>query len=152
MQAYGRTVTQLLSTDVAWVAGTSIPGLWPPEHVPPFSPDMDPYLQGVEVDGRFANVVLGFFVDRYGDRYVMLLDPNHTNGSFPTGSDDSVRGRLRFDFAGAAGVDPTRVLRLDGRGGRVHSLALEGDALSFEIPAGDVLFLKYDTGRSFAGY
>lgn len=151
MAAYGRALTQLLSTDVAWVTDVSIPGVWPPAGVAPLRRDMDPHLAAVELSGSLTNLALGFFVDRHGDRYLIAMNPNHTNGSFPTEGDDRVRATLRFDFASTVGIDSSHVLLL-GPDGRVTERALSGGALSLDLPAGDLVFLKYDTGRPFAGY
>ncbi len=152
MAVYGRALTQLLSTDIGWATDTPISGVHPPEGAPLFRADMDPYLSGIDLDGRFVDALFGFFIDRAGDRYVMVQNPNHTNGSFPTDDDAPLRGTLRFDFSGASGVDPTRLLVLDGRTGAVRTQAVTGGAVPVDLAAGDVLFFKYDTGRTFAGY
>ncbi len=156
---YGRAVAHLLSRDVAWVTDTPVSGVWPPDAVPPFEPRMDPFLReltfsepGSVLDSH--NALLGFFVDRYGDRYVVVQNPNHADGSFPTNKEDRLQGTLRFDFsgAGALGVDPSAVLVLDGRTGRVARRPLSDGTLEIDIAPGDILFFKYDTGRPFAGY
>lgn len=156
MAVYGRTLTQLLSTDIGWATSMPISGTHPPEGAPLLRADMDPYLSAVELGGSgFLDVrdaIFGFFVDRFGDRYVMVQNPNHSNGSFPTENDDPLQATLRFDFAGASGVDTTRLLVLDGRSGAVRTQALTDGALAIDVAAGDVLFFKYDTGRTFAGY
>jgi len=152
LAVYGRAMTQLLSRDVAWMTDLPFTGVHPPAGTPLFRPEMDPYLEAVELDGFVVDALLGFFVDVHGDRYVIVQNPNHDGGSFPTDDTDRITGHLRFDFSGATGVDTTRVMVLDGRTGRVRDEALTDGALALDIAAGDILFFKYDTGRSFAGY
>jgi len=152
MAVYGRTLTQLLSTDIGWATDTPVGSTHPPAGAPLFRADMDPYLSSVDLEGRFVDALFGFFVDRRGDRYVIVQNPNHSNGSFPTENDEALRATLRFDFAGAGGVDSSRLLVLDGRSGAVGTRALVDGALPIELAAGDILFFKYDTGRTFAGY
>ncbi|MFK7989678.1 MAG: hypothetical protein AB8I08_26910 [Sandaracinaceae bacterium] len=153
LEVYGRTVTQLLSTDVGWATDTPIAGAHPPEGAPLFNNSMDPYLSDVTLEGRLVDALLGFFVDVRGDRYVIVQNPNHTEGSFPTEGDDRLRGTLTFDFAGAPPtLDTGRVHVLNGQTGVVEDRALSAGSLSVDLAAGDLMLFKYATGRPFAGY
>ena len=152
MELYGRALTQLMSTDVGWATDSPFTGLHPPTGVDLFRSDMDPYLESVELTGRFVDALLGFFVDANGDRYVIVQNPNHSDGSFPTDNDDRLRGTLRFDFAGATGVSADHVQVIDPSSGTVVTRRIVDGGLPIDLEAGDILFLKYDTGRPFAGF
>ncbi len=149
---YSRAQMQLRSTAVALAAEREIPGTWPPEGLPSWRMGAggDRFLRSVDTDGGsfFQDVMFGFFEDRYRDTYVMVLNPTHENGSFPTEGNEATRVTLGFDF-GASGITRLRRLRPDGT--LVNVDASSGSA-SFNIAAGDVVFFKYDTGNPFAGY
>lgn len=151
MRVYGRALTHLLSRNVGWATTTALPGVWPPKGTTPFNTSMDPYLTSIDPGGG-GNALLGFFVDRWGDRYVIVQNPNHTNGSFPTQGDGALQATLHFSFPAGSGVDTTHLLVLDGTTGAVKTQPLTGGALKIQLPAGDLLFFKYDTGHPFAGY
>lgn len=151
---YGRAQTRLRSTGVAWAASREIPGTHPPDDFPAWRAGAggDTILQSVDAEGAFfQDVLLGFYDDRFGDHYLMVMNPNHEEGSFPTDGETPARITLGFDFAGAAGVSTTQVQVLRPTG-VVEILPVSDGVLNLNIAAGDLVFLKYDTGRGFEGY
>jgi hypothetical protein len=121
-----------------------------------------PYLVGVApAPGQPPlEILLGFFVDEWGERYVVVQNARHThshrlNESPIPGNDATGTIHLTFDFASApVGLitDRVRIIRsvdgvrddlpLDDLGGtlRLANLVLE---------AGDAIILKYATERDF---
>ena len=153
---YGRAQTRLRSTGVGWMAARTIPGVeHPPDGFPLWAPGLggDSILQSVETAGgaTLQDVLFGFFEDRYGDTYVMVMNPNHEGGAFPTSGTRSTRVTLGFDFSTAPGVSTSQLLVLRPTG-VVESVAVAGGSVTFPIEAGDLVFYKYDTGRGFEGY
>ncbi len=146
---YGAVQTQLRSTGVAMVAGREIPGVYPPEGLPAWreASGGDPYLNRVEASSSalFQDVIFGFFEDRFGDTYVMVMNPNHENASFPNESNHAAQVTLGFDFRDS-GIDGLLVMRPSGSVDRVEATS---GSIEFEIAAGDIVFYKYDTGRPF---
>lgn len=140
LEVYGRTLTQLTSTAVAYVADVE---LGRPDGTRGFSAGMggDPHLRSIEaVSGSvIQDSLLGFFVDDRGERYLVVQNPNHDGASFPPGSDDTATFRLSFE-----GI--TAVERLDARNDRIVTDTISGGALSLTLEAGDVAMLKYPGG------
>lgn len=159
----GKAVTRLTSTDVRFIRAAH-PLSEQPIDTASWSPGAggDPFLVGVApAPGQPPlEILLGFFVDEVGERYVMVQNARHThstrrpNPPLP-GSDSVGTIQLTFDFAGAAtGVDRQRlrVLRsVDGVRGDLPLASLGGGVRRADIvlEAGDAVLLKYATGRDF---
>jgi hypothetical protein len=159
----GKGVTRLTSTDVRFIRAEH-PLSEQPIDTAPWSPGAggDPFLVGVApAPGQPPlEILLGFFVDESGERYVMVQNARHThstrrpNPPLP-GSDSVGTIQLTFDFAGApAGMDPgrIRVLRsVDGVRADLPLADLGGTRRRSDIvlEAGDAVLLKYATGRDF---
>ncbi len=143
--AYGKAINHLVSNDVRLV-----PSLIPIDGLPAWTVNAggDPYLTEVQSED---DVVLGFFQDINRDYYVVALNPYHTNGQFPTKGDKAINVIFDFDFSATKGIDEKRVKVLD-KTGTIGELPIIGGKLSATIPAGSILFFKYDSGRPFAGY
>jgi hypothetical protein len=149
----GRTLTQLTSTDVRYLAASVL-------SQPPGTRDWaagaggDPYLTGVSPRGNLAELLVGFFVDDCGDHYLMVQNPNHTGGSFPVDSASAVTVDLTFDFAAApADVARDQLQVLDATTGAIGTTPLvvsgAGATLALTLAAGDARLLKYRTSRPF---
>ncbi len=151
--AYGRAQSRLRSTAVGWYTARAIPTLHPPDDFPQWRAGMggDRFLQRIEASGStIQDVLLGFFEDRYRETYVIVMNPNHPLGSFPTSGSADARVTLRFDFSGASVAhDHLQVLRANGT---VENVPLSANAVTFDIPPGDIVFYKYDSGHGFEGY
>lgn len=155
MQVLGRTITKVVSSDVRYV-----PALASPPGIEDWVPGVggDPHLVSIEaVDGEpNQDLLVAFFADAAGEIYVMLQNPNHTNGDFPTQSERAATARLTFDFRAAGGVADDRLEVLDHRTDQVLALVL-GDAgggrkrADVVLEPGNVLLFKYATGAPFAG-
>lgn len=149
----GRAVTQMTSTATHYNAAIDLGPLTQPKHTTRWAPGAggDSFLRTI-VGGDFS---VGLFIDDFGERYVMLQNVKHKNGTTPLDwGVGPVTFELTFDFTGS-NVDASKVLVLDGLTGQVkdHALtSLGGQAakLTATVPAGDVIFFKYATGRSFA--
>ncbi len=154
---YGRAQTKLRSTAVSWVPGLAFPGQNPPKGISTWQPGTggDLYLQAIETSqgAPIQDVMVGVFEDRFRDRYIMMLNPNHTHGSFPNEGDQAVTVTVTMDFSQApAHVDPTR-LRVLGPDGMVVDVPVSSTGqASWSIAPGDVVFYKYATGNGFEGY
>jgi hypothetical protein len=160
LAAYLRVTTHLWSTDVRYRA--LLPALQPEGTRPwrrgaggnaylvDLKPADDPASEGMEI-------LAGFFLDDFGEHYVMLQNVRHTGGSPPIASDAPGNVRVRFDFSTAPSVlDRSRILLFDPHTGRASPLALEkqgarGRVAQLRLAAGDVVLFKYATGRPFVG-
>lgn len=154
----GRALTKLTSTDVRYVPASSYSKpagtrLWSS------GAGANPYLSNVAVKSpMLAEASVGFFDDDFGEKYVMLQNVAHDSGDHPNDWVTSATFRLSFDFNGApVTVNRTRLLTLDKATGQVKQLPLTthtdpNGTLDVTLGAGDVLFFKYETGRSFVGY
>jgi len=153
----GRCITQLTSTDVRYTP--SVP-LLTPQGTKPWQVGAggDPYLVGLApAPGQLLlDILVGFFVDDKGERYVMVQNVRHESGSWPIDNDNNGTFRLTFDFGKApSGLDQTQVLGLDRVTGKVQALALTplsgGKAqLDVTLAAGNPVLFKYATGVPFA--
>ena len=151
----GRAVTQLTSTDVRYVS--SVP-LVQPAGTQAFGKGAggDPFLVGVAAapGELFLDILVGFFVDDFGEQYVMVQNVRHEHGDWPVDNAKPGTIRLTFDFGSAAGVDKTRLLglnRLSGAVGDVPLTSLGGSQAQLDVTldAGNPLLFKYATSRSF---
>jgi hypothetical protein len=158
----GKAITRLTSTDVRFIRAN--------HHLSEQPVDMQPYTPGA---GGFPHlyevgpapgqnpleILVGFFVDERGERYLMVQNARHThstrrpNPPLPGSSDIGVI-HLNFDFAGvpAEMADHLRVLRsVDGVRGDLPLENLGGTLRRANIilDAGDAVLLKFDTGRDF---
>ena len=159
----GKAVTRLTSTDVRFIRANH-PLSEQPIDTQTWTPGAGgfPYLIGVAPAPGQAplEILLGFFVDEYGERYVVVQNARHThstlrpNPSLP-GSDSVGTIRLTFDFSGAPGGLPTNRLRVlrsaDGVRGDLPLVDLGGSLrrANIVLEAGDAVMLKYATGRDF---
>jgi hypothetical protein len=155
LKQLGRAITQLTSTDVRYTPSI---GLLQPKKTQPFAPGAggDPYITKIAgKGGAAADYLVGFFTDAAGERYVMLQNVKHVNGTFPV---DLLVGPVTFevdlDFKSAA-VDKTKLLSLDKSTGKLTALPLTGlggskARLSVTLAAGDPVLFKYATGAPFA--
>lgn len=157
----GKAITRLTSTDVRFVNGAHP---LQPTDVPTWTPNAGgfPYLVGVApAPGQPPlEILLGFFVDEFGERYVVVQNARHTHshrrGDPPIpGNEATGTIHLTFDFASApVGLinDRVRIIRsvdgvrddlpLDNLGGTLRRANLI-------LEAGDAIILKYATGRDF---
>ncbi|HLF60118.1 MAG TPA: hypothetical protein VI980_02935 [Acidimicrobiia bacterium] len=159
----GKAVTRLTSTDVRFVRADH-PLSEQPIDTQTWSAGAGgfPYLVGVAPAPGQAplEVLLGFFIDEFGERYVVVQNARHThstrrpNPPLP-GSDSVGTIHLTFDFGSAPAGLPTnriRVLRsVDGVRGDLPLTNLGGSLRRADIilEAGDAVMLKYATGRDF---
>ncbi len=157
----GKAVTRLTSTDVRFIKGGHP---LQPIDVANWSQGAGgfPHLVGVApASGQQPlEILLGFFVDEWGTRYLVVQNARHTHShrigdpALP-GSSSVGTIQLTFDFAGASAGLPTdhlRVLRsvdgvrdnlpLDDVGGTLRRA-------NIVLEAGDAVMLKYDTGKDF---
>jgi hypothetical protein len=157
----GKAITRLTSTDVRFLKGGHP---LQPVDVQTYTPGAGgfPYLYEVgPAPGQHPlEILLGFFVDERGERYVMVQNARHTHShrlgepAIP-GSSDIGTIHLNFDFSAAPpGVarDHLRVLRsADGVRGDLPLQDLGGNLRRANIilDAGDAVLLKFDTGRDF---
>ncbi len=151
----GRTVSLLASTDVRYVASSS---LTQPDGTTGWSAGAggDPYLTGLGASNNLHEFAVGFFTDDCGDVYVMVQNANHTHGNFPTVLNAVETITLSFDFASASepAFDPTTVDVLDKDTGVVSAVSLTSTGattaeLTITLDPGDVYFYKYRTGNPF---
>jgi hypothetical protein len=159
----GKGITRLTSTDVRFIRASHALSEQPID-TQTWTPGAGafPFLTDVRAASGQAplEILLGFFVDEYGERYVMVQNARHThstrrpNPALP-GSDTVGTIQLTFDFSNApAGLatDHIRVLRsIDGVRDDLP-LTVAGGALrhaDIVLDAGDAILLKYDTGRDF---
>jgi hypothetical protein len=159
----GKAITRLTSTDVRFIRAnhqlseqpvamqtyTSGAGGFPYL----FSVGPAPNQQPLEI-------LVGFFVDEFGERYVMVQNARHThstdrpNPPLP-GSSSVGTIHLNFDFSAAPGWlprDHMRVLRSsDGVRGDLPLQNIGGNLrrANLVLDAGDAVLLKFDTGRDF---
>jgi hypothetical protein len=153
----GAALTQLTSTGVRYVAGTS---LLQPKDTTPWSKGAgaNPYLASIATGGGFHDLHVGFFEDPCHEPYVMLMNPAHTKGKFPLSSEAPVTATLGFDFSASADptLDETAVEVLDPKTGAItrRALAPKGaHAASLDVTLGpaEAILLKPANGRAFAG-
>jgi len=150
----GRAITQLTSTDVRYQA--AVP-LLQPLRTRRWSPGAggDPYVTAFVPDG-VHDLLIGFFADDAGEVYVMVQNPNHEGGDWPSDDAGAQTIEVHFDFAGAPpALDRARVEHLNKATGQVEPLplvALGGQRakLVVTLAAGDPVLFKYATGRPFA--
>ncbi|MDX1746523.1 MAG: hypothetical protein R3324_11350, partial [Halobacteriales archaeon] len=153
LRNYGRIVTRLTSTDVRYISELGGPAQ--PDGTRGWEPGAgeDPFIVDIAASGTlFQEVLVGFFRDNYGERYVMLQNPNHEGGSFPVSTDDPATFTVTFDFGTAPSqLDPDRVEHFVGETGAIEDVALTPGAggltaLEVTLAAGDVHLFKYATG------
>jgi len=159
LAVYGRTITQLTSTDVRYIPEVS---LYAPEGTTSWSPGAgsDPYITSIAPQNlsfyEFQDVLVGFFEDDLGEIYVMLQNPTHEGASWPIMVEDQADFRIEFDFSGAPhSFDTTqlRTLNIETETVVPYSLQpLDGQraALNITLSAGDAILFKYATGAPFA--
>jgi hypothetical protein len=158
----GKAITRLTSTDVRFIRANH-PLSEQPVDMPTWTPGAGgfPFLYEVgPAPGQPPlEILVGFFVDPFGERYMMVQNARHThstrrpNPPLP-GSDAVGTIHLNFDFSGAGGLftDHVRVLRsVDGVRGDLPLEDLGGNLRRANIilEAGDAVLLKFDTGRDF---
>jgi hypothetical protein len=159
----GKAVTRLTSIDVRFIRADHFLSEQPID-TQPWAPGAGsfPYLVGVgPAPGQPPlEILLGFFVDEFGERYLVVQNARHThstrrpNPPLP-GSDAVGTIHLTFDFGSAPAGLPTdrlRVLRsIDGVRGDLPLTDLGGSQRRADIilEAGDAVMLKYATARDF---
>jgi hypothetical protein len=154
----GQVVTQLTSTDVRYIPAIGL--LQPPGTFTwKAGAGGDPYLAGVKpgTGGFLMDILVGFFKDDAGERYVMVQNTRHDNGDWPIDNANAGGVVLDLDFAKApASLDKTKLLTVDAKTGKVGSIALKalggGKAqVELNLAAGEAVLFKYSTGKGFAG-
>lgn len=150
----GPVVTQLTSTGVRY--RPALPLLQPPGTQDwSIGAGGDPYLSDLAVSGVGIDAALGFFVDPWGDRVVMVQNVSHTHGTFPTSHERAGTITLTFDFSAAPPSVQTTALRgLDPLTGLTTSIPLTvvdatHRSVDLTLQAGDLAVFKVDTGRDF---
>jgi hypothetical protein len=155
----GEVLPWLTSTEVRYTPGTS---LYSPAGTSPWSPGAggDPYLASVQPVGtslwEVQDVLIGFFVDDSGSRYVALQNPTHASSDWPVMMSGSCTFELLFNFSSApAGLDTSHLMVLDHHLNAVRQAPLSAAAgqqgVSITLDAGDLVFFKYADGLPFAG-
>ena len=158
---YGRVLPQLTSLGVRHLSTNSLLTI---DAVQDWSESegIDPYLSQVEITDGFRflgnlaqEILLGFFKDDADRRYIVVQNLNR-DGRSTVGNHDDAKVRLSFDFSSAPPeIRRDRLERLDPASQSVVPVPLvtQGDQGSVEltIPAGDVVFLRYDDGCPWAG-
>lgn len=151
----GRTLTQLTSTDVRYVAGTQF---LQPKGTKPWSKGAGahPYLSALATDNAFHDVHAGFFRDACGESYVLLLNPSHPAAKFPLSGNAAIVAKLTFDFSTSTdpALDETRIETLDPKDGVVKTLPLTAAGsrtatLDIRLAPGQVALFKHRNARSF---
>ncbi len=156
MAVLGDAIGQLTSTAVCYIS--SLGFLQPPD-TNPWRPGAggDPFVTAITATGSLQDVSVGFFRDDAGERYLMLQNPNHENGSFPIGNANATTITVSFDFSSVTDptFDQTTLESLDRTSGQVVPLALTSTgaataSLDVRLEAGDPVLFKYKTARPFA--
>ncbi len=156
LENLGRAVTQLVSTDVRFVPALDF---LLPEGVARWQPGAgdDPFITGIGgAPGELLlELLVGFFRDARGARYVMIQNVRHNHGDWPSNNDDAATIRVSFDFSAApATTSRAQLETLDASDGLVKTLPLAGSgelrSLEVRLAAGDPVLFKYDDGRPFA--
>lgn len=150
----GRSITQLTSTDVRYVPPTP---LLQPNGTIAWAPGAggDTTITHIQPDG-FHGLLVGHFVDDAGERYVMIQNTNHADGTWPSDSTSSQTISVDLDFGTSPTAATDRVLVLDKLTGQVVSTPLQvktagrSGTLRVTLEAGDPILFKYATGRPFA--
>lgn len=160
----GKAVTQLTSTDVRFNTADHFLSVQPIDTQPwSFGAGGDPYLVGVNpAPGQPPmEILVGFFIDEVGERYIMVQNARHTHSAQPynlpplPGSDQIGRIHLTFDFGAAPAslaTDHLRIMRSsDGVRDDLTLTHLGGSRQRADIvlEAGDALLLKYATPNDF---
>jgi len=159
LEVLGEVLPWLTSTEVRYTPGVS---LYSPAGTSPWSPGAggDPYLASVQPVGtapwEVQDVLIGFFVDDYGSRYVALQNPTHASADWPVMMSSSSSFELSFDFSSApAGFDTSHLMVLDHHLDAVRQAPLSvvggQHGLSITLDAGDLVFFKYADGLPFPG-
>ncbi len=147
---YGRSITQLFSTDVRYVPTSSFTQ---PDGTTNWSPGAggNAYLSSVSAVENLQEILLGFFDDACGDHYVMLQNPNHSAGNFPTVIDTPGTFRLGFDFGSVTDpdYDTSTIEFINDDTGAVETMALDGNAFEVVLDPGEVFLFKHKTGNAF---
>ena len=158
----GKAITRLTSTDVRFIKANHHLSEQPIDtQTWEFGAGGDQYLVGVTpAPGQSPlEILLGFFVDEFGERYLVVQNARHThstrrpNPPLP-GSEQIGVIHLTFDFQNASGLskDRLRVLRsIDGVRGDLPLTDLGGGLrrATIVLDAGDAVLLKYATPRDF---
>jgi hypothetical protein len=159
LRVLGEVLPWLTSTEVRYTPGVS---LYSPAGTSPWSPGAggDPYLASVQPVGpslwEVQDVLIGFFVDDSGARYVALQNPTHASSDWPQMMSDSCSFELLFDFASApAGLDTSHLMVLDHHLDTVRQapLSVVGGqyGVTISLAAGDLVLFKYADGFPFVG-
>jgi hypothetical protein len=159
----GKATTRLTSTDVRFVRANHFLSEQPIS-TRTYTPGAGgfPYLfeVGPAPGQQPLEILTGFFVDQWGERYVMVQNARHThstrrpNPPLP-GSSSVGTIHLNFDFSAAPAWlprDHIRVLRsVDGVRGDLPLQDIGGNLrrANLILEAGDAVLLKFDTGRDF---
>ncbi len=156
----GKAVTRLTSTDVRFIKGGHP---IQPVDVAAWAPGAGGFPHLVNVAPAPGQppleILLGFFVDEWGTRYMVVQNARHTHSvrrgepSLPGSSDTGVI-HLTFDFAGVPAelADHLRVLRSsDGVRGDLPLENLGGTMRRANIilEAGDAVMVKFAIGKDF---
>jgi hypothetical protein len=159
----GKAITRLTSTDVRFIRANH-PLSEQPVAMQTYTSGAGgfPYLYevGPAPGQNPLEILVGFFVDERGERYVMVQNARHThstdrpNPPLP-GSSDIGTIHLNFDFSAAPPWlprDHIRVLRsADGVRGDLPLQDLGGNLrrANIVLEAGDAVLLKFDSGADF---
>jgi len=159
LRVLGEVLPWLTSTEVRYTPGVS---LYSPAGTSSWSPGAggDPYLASLQPVGTSSwevqDVLVGFFVDESGSRYVALQNPTHASSDWPLMTSASCSFELFFDFSSApAGFDTSHLMVLDHHLNAVRQTTLNAvggqHSVTISLDAGDLVFFKYADGLPFAG-
>jgi hypothetical protein len=151
----GRALTQLTSTDVRYITGLLVP-----DGLQAWEADAgeNPFITAIApVGGMFQEVMVGFFDDDDGEKYVMVQNVNHESGSWPVNNDNDATIKVSFDFSAVtdAGFDKSAVLSLNKETAAIDTVPLTSTGadtadLDVTLVAGDAMIFKYKSGKPFA--
>jgi hypothetical protein len=153
----GRSVTQLISTDVRYLPSMA---LLRPASIQLWEPGAgnDPYLTDLRPANPAAlfDISIGYFKDDWQDIYFMVQNVSHSGGDFPVNLGGTNTVHMEFDFSSAPSyVQRGHLLTLDEQTGAVEQQPLtdlgnDRATLEVTLSPGGVCLLKYDTTRDFA--
>ena len=157
----GKAITRLTSTDVRFIKGGHP---LQPIGVQTYTAGAGgfPYLfsVGPAPNQQPLEILLGFFVDERGERYVLVQNARHTHShrlgdpAIP-GSSSVGTIHLNFDFSAAPSGLPREHIRIlrseDGVRGDLPLQNIGGNLrrANIVLPAGDAVLLKFATGQDF---
>jgi len=159
LTVFGEVLPWLTSTEIRYTPGFS---MYAPTGTIPWSPGAggDPYISSIDSVGDLPwetqDILVGFFIDDDGDRYVALQNPTHASADWPIMASDTATFEVELDFSSApASVARDHLLVLNHHDDTVDQAPLNGGGdqrmLSVILDAGDVILFKYATGAGFAG-